>query len=148
MSFVLTWQDGDQPSGRLELSAADIGLLCKEMTEQGMAYESQAPSLPDPADYGVPLDQFGVPREQDPAFPAYVVDLLGALSWTDPGGRGIALHKLATQDDWLITSEEIESALRSATEQALLIPPDRADLWAQWLDFIRGARDRGGINVS
>jgi hypothetical protein len=61
------------------------------------------------------------------------------------GGRGIPLHKLETPEDWYISPIELDEALEVASRE-----PERMDdgkLWSDFLDFLRGAGEHGGMRV-
>lgn len=64
------------------------------------------------------------------------------MAWTgDSGGRGIRLHSL--EPGKTVTVAEIDEALAVASP----VPQTLADhdLWREWLDFLEGAADHGGL---
>jgi len=62
-----------------------------------------------------------------------------------PQGAGIPAAKLDSSDGATISSREIEGALQTANPvPATAVSPE---LWRDWLDFLEGARTRGGILV-
>ena len=61
------------------------------------------------------------------------------------GGAGIALHKLETPQDWFVSEIEIEEALEAASAEATVI--EDAKLWVDWLVFLEGAANHGGLRV-
>jgi hypothetical protein len=61
------------------------------------------------------------------------------------GGRGIPLHKLETTQNWYVSPIEIDEALEAASAE----PETLSDqsLWRDFLEFLRGAVNRGGMRV-
>ena len=67
----------------------------------------------------------------------------GMASTGDGDGRGIPLHSL--EPGQVLTVAEIDEALAAASP----VPQTLADheLWRDWLDFLEGAAEHGGIIV-
>jgi hypothetical protein len=63
----------------------------------------------------------------------------------EAGGPGIPLHKLETPRDWYVPAVEIEEALAVASREPQHVE-DR-QLWEDFLDFLEGAVQRGGLRV-
>lgn len=61
------------------------------------------------------------------------------------GGRGIPLHKLETPRDWYVSPLELEEALEAAAPEARAL--EDASLWGDWLAFLEGAAQHGGLRV-
>jgi len=61
------------------------------------------------------------------------------------GGRGIPLHKLETPRNWYVPPIELEEALEVASREPLGMSD--AKLWQDFLDFLAGAAERGGLRV-
>ena len=61
------------------------------------------------------------------------------------GGRGIPLHKLETPANWYVPAIEIEEAL----EQSSPAPSTMSDakLWQDFLAFLEGAAEHGGLRI-
>jgi hypothetical protein len=61
------------------------------------------------------------------------------------GGRGIPIHKLETPRNWFVSPIEIDEALEVAAPE----PTGMGDakLWLDFLDFLAGASERGGLRV-
>jgi hypothetical protein len=72
--------------------------------------------------------------------------LAQGMAWEDPErGSGIPLRKLATAEEVVITTAEVEEALeRASTGPRTLADPS---FWRDWLAFLEGASARGGIVV-
>lgn len=87
-----------------------------------------------------------------PAAVAYVKQREAHLVWHPEPVFGIALHKFASNDGWLVTSEEIEAALESyrthgADEIKVIVGAEEHDYWIQWIAYLERARHRGGFRV-
>lgn len=61
------------------------------------------------------------------------------------GGRGIALHKLETPENWFVSPIEIDEALEVASPEPATLADER--LWLDWLLFLEGAAKNGGLRV-
>jgi hypothetical protein len=61
------------------------------------------------------------------------------------GGRGIPLHKLETPENWYVPAIEIEEALETASPEPATIADPK--LWQDFLAFLEGAMERGGLRV-
>jgi hypothetical protein len=61
------------------------------------------------------------------------------------GGRGIPIHKLETPRDWFVSPLELEEALEVAAPEPVAM--DDAKLWQDFLAFLSGAAERGGLRV-
>lgn len=61
------------------------------------------------------------------------------------GGMGIPLHKLETPERWYVSPIEIEEALEKASPEPTTIGD--AGLWLDWLRFLEGAAQSGGLRV-
>jgi hypothetical protein len=61
------------------------------------------------------------------------------------GGRGIPLHKLETPENWFVPAMEIEEALEVALPEPVTM--NDARLWQDFLVFLEGAVERGGLRV-
>jgi hypothetical protein len=59
----------------------------------------------------------------------------------------IPVHKLWTNDGWLVTPDEITAGLPHAPPVALDRRQRPIPWWDQWLDYLDGARGHGGIRV-
>jgi hypothetical protein len=61
------------------------------------------------------------------------------------GGRGMPLHKLETPEDWYIAPIALEEALGVASREPTRMEDGR--LWEDFLDFLEGAAEHGGLRV-
>jgi hypothetical protein len=59
----------------------------------------------------------------------------------------IPVHKLRTNDGWLLTPEELTAALPHAPATALDRRQRPIPWWTQWLDYLDSARGHGGVRV-
>lgn len=74
------------------------------------------------------------------------------LAWHPDPPFGIALHKLGSNDGWLVTPEEIAAALEayrnhSGDKVKVMVGADQPDYWLQWIAYLERARQRGGFRV-
>jgi hypothetical protein len=156
MGFDLYWadyaaapDDAPRPEGAyFRLTNTGMAVVGEEMDAQGMLYHTQFPDFPSWEDYEIPLDKEGEFDESSQAFRDYraACELVAAAE--DPTRRGIPSYKFSTCDDWLVTPNEIESALAVASlEPRVLRSEDDSQLWNDWLAFLRAAKRRGGVRV-
>ena len=61
------------------------------------------------------------------------------------GGRGIPLHKLETPENWYVSAIEVDEALEVASSEPTTMSDGK--LWKDFLEFLRGATERGGMRV-
>jgi hypothetical protein len=61
------------------------------------------------------------------------------------GGRGIPLHKLETPANWYVPAIEIDEALEQSSPEPTTMSDAR--LWQDFLAFLEGAAERGGLRV-
>ena len=61
------------------------------------------------------------------------------------GGRGIPLHKLESPRNWYVSPIELDEALEVASPEPALVSD--AELWVDFLEFLAGAAERGGLRV-
>ena len=61
------------------------------------------------------------------------------------GGRGIPLHKLETPKNWFVSAAELDDALEVASAEPKVMTDTR--LWLDFLRFLEGAAERGGMRV-
>ncbi|MFC9117912.1 hypothetical protein ACFTWN_31835 [Streptomyces sp. NPDC057092] len=89
---------------------------------------------------------------------AYVKELNAHLAWHPEPASGIAMHKLGSNDGWLVTPAEIEAALasyrtHSGPEVMTLLratlgdDADSHSYWIEWVTYLERARVRGGFKV-
>ncbi|MCX3059581.1 hypothetical protein [Streptomyces beihaiensis] len=95
-------------------------------------YESQQPVKPEAVTFAKTIDEH--------------------LAWHPNPPFGIALHKFASNDGWLVTPEEIAAALEtyrthSGDEVEVIVGADRLDYWLEWIAYLERARQRGGFRV-
>lgn len=74
----------------------------------------------------------------------------GSWRWQRvPGKYGIALFKLDSNDNWLVTVPEIEEALAAydAVPESERAELEKGKKWAAWIDWLRATREHGGFIV-
>jgi hypothetical protein len=88
----------------------------------------------------------------------YVKELTAHLAWHPEPASGIAVHKLGSNDGWLVTPQEIEAALaayrtHSADQVKTLLASELGDegdctsYWIEWIAYLERAKARGGFKV-
>jgi hypothetical protein len=156
MGFDLYWadyaaapDDAPRPEGAyFRLTVSGMGVIGREMEAQEMIYRSAFPHFPQWDRYDIPVDDNGEPDEMSPGYREYAAALALVTAAEDPSRRGIPLHKLMTNEEWLITPNEIEGALAVASRQPRVLEgDDDAELWASWLEFLHAAKEHGGVKV-
>lgn len=168
MGYELYWAGvpvGQEPlchspeHGCFELVEWDMAATCHAMDQLGMLDPSQMPTI-GPELFGLTSEpEF---YEESGARIEYHLDTpegldqraLIARQRGDTGGR-IPLWKLASNDAWLVTSQEIERSLQayaraighpdagSARERAIANLP----WWSDWITFLRDAIEHDGVEV-
>jgi hypothetical protein len=107
---------------------------------------------PNDADYGVTPamwdDWTGEPNEDTPKELNAFLDAQKAVTDRQrEKPEGIPVHKLGSNDDWLVTPDEIASALeRYALSGEKL--PGGLSWWPDWIKYLRYAQDHGGFRVN
>ena len=64
-----------------------------------------------------------------------------------PKAQVIPVHKLWTNDSWLLTPDELAAALPHAPTTAVDRPQLPLPWWRQWLDYLDTVQGHGGIRV-
>lgn len=88
----------------------------------------------------------------------FVKELDAHLSWHPEHTPGIAVHKLGSNDGWLVTPQEIEAALaayrthsadevKSRLASELGGEGDTTSYWIEWIAFLERAKARDGFKV-
>ncbi|MFE9250876.1 hypothetical protein [Streptomyces sp. NPDC007088] len=151
------------------LNIRGMGAYRTVMHELGMlATDYQAPAYPELPE-GVTWEDIEA-DEDDPnpsatdwlptaaAAAAFVKKLDAHLSWHPEHTPGIAVHKLGSNDRWLVTPQEIEAALaayrtHSAEEVKSRLASELGDKgdttsnWIEWIAFLKRAKARDGFKV-
>jgi hypothetical protein len=175
MGFDLHWEEypknaaaakvGDAP-GYFRLNGRGMSEAVDAMNAIGMVNLSWPP-YPEAAAFDLPeappfWSEAGEPIAYPPdtpegRFQRAAVDVLES----DSGGL-IPSYKLGSNDGWRVTPEEIERALAAldvyaakhpeAEDPTLHIAADdgtilELDWWGEWIAYLRGAVDHGGIRV-
>jgi hypothetical protein len=125
------------------------------MVRAGMARQVQPPPFPQPVHYGASDDDYGdyldATDHGDPVHPSpALADYLVALDRhqrANYDAHVIPVHKLWTNDGWLVGPEEITAALDHAPNVALDRRQRPIPWWDQWLDYLDAARGHGGFRV-
>jgi hypothetical protein len=79
-----------------------------------------------------------------------LADYLAALDQhqrANYGAEVIPVHKLWTNDGWLLTPDELDAALQHAPARALDGRQRPIPWWRQWLEYLDTARGHGGVRV-
>ncbi|MFI8281239.1 hypothetical protein ACIGBH_41625 [Streptomyces sp. NPDC085929] len=134
----------------------DMGTARELMGAFGMLTFKDEPTWPDAAAYTeartalekAPDDE--AVRQAAEAARARASAAMEAVRTTDPGGPGIAHYKLCSNDAWLVSPREIETALKAYAGAA---SEDREEAgrdfgpWESWVRFLTRAQARGGFRV-
>ena len=140
---------------RYHLSNRQMGDAVTVMEHAGMARRVPIPPFPTPADYGASTAEYDAWLDAtdrgDPTRPSVeLVDYLDALDRhqrANYDAQVIPVHKLWTNDGWLLTPEELAAALPHAPETALDRRQRPLPWWTQWLTYLDTARGHGGVRV-
>ena len=125
------------------------------MERAGMARQVPTPLFPRPVDYGASAEEYdqyqdavdrGEVVQPSPALADYL-DALDHHQRANYDAQVIPLHKLQTNDGWLITPDELTAALPHAPTAALDRRQRPIPWWTQWLEYLEGARGHGGARV-
>ena len=140
---------------RYHLSNRQMGDAITVMEHTGMARRVPTPPFPTPAD--LRRQQPGVRRlagRQRPrrAHPAQrragrLPGRVGPHQRANYDAQVIPVHKLWTNDGWLLTPDELAAALPHAPASALDRRQRPIPWWRQWLDYLDTARGHGGVRV-
>lgn len=156
MGFDLYWadyaaapDDTPRPEGAyFRLTGSGMGMIGREMEAQGMIYRSAFPRFPPWEEYDIPVDEDGEPDESSPGYREYAAALALVTAAEDSSRPGIPMHKFMTNEDWLVTPREIESALAIASPEPRVLEGSRdAELWRSWIEYLRTAKEHGGVRV-
>jgi hypothetical protein len=140
---------------RYHLSNRQMGDAITVMEHTGMARRVPTPAFPTPADYGASADEYDNWREaSDRGHPtppsAALADYLEALDRhrrANYNAQVIPVHKLWTNDGWLLTPDELAAALPHAPANATDRRQRPLPWWTQWLTYLDTARGHGGVRV-
>lgn len=113
--------------------------------------ESGHGDFPSDKDFGVTdamwNDWDGEPDEDtSPEMRAYQKAVQAVTDAQREKPAGIPVHKLGSNDGWLVTPDEISSAL----EAYVLgdgVPADAPAWWADWIGWLKYAQEHGGFRV-
>ncbi|MFF3959178.1 hypothetical protein ACFYY1_39190 [Streptomyces sp. NPDC001890] len=151
------------------LNIRGMGAYRTVMHELGMlATEYQKPSFPELPDGVTWEDVEAAEKKVNPeaadglpikaAAAIYAKELDAHLAWHPEHAPGIAVHKLGSNDGWLVTPQEIEAALavyrtHSADEVKSQLASELGDesdcigYWIGWIAYLERAKTRGGFKV-
>jgi hypothetical protein len=140
---------------RYHLSNRQVGDAITVMERAGMARRVPTPPFPTPADYGASTDEYdqwldASDRGDPTQLSAELADYLDALERhqrDNYGAEVIPVHKLWTNDGWLLTPDELTTALPHAPASALDRRQRPIPWWHQWRDYLDSARGHGGVRV-
>jgi hypothetical protein len=140
---------------RYHLSNRQMGDAITVMERSGMARRVPTPPHPRPVDYGASGEEYDEYQDAvdrgDPVQPSSALaDYLDALDRhqrANYDAEVIPVHKLWTNDGWLVTPTELTAALPHAPEVALDRRQRPIPWWHQWLDYLDSARGHGGFRV-
>lgn len=113
-------------------------------------HRPEAARWPKDEDHGVTPEMWndwdGEPDDKTPAeLRAYLAACAVVTDSQRDVPTGIPLHKLGTNDGWLVTPDEIGAALAALGDKQL---PDAPQWWAAWVDWLRYAQAHGGFRVN
>jgi hypothetical protein len=140
---------------RYHLSNRQMADGSTAMLRAGMARQVPTPPVPRPGDYDASPDEYsdwldatdrGDPLQPSPALQHYLA-ALEQHQQANYDAEVIPVHKLWTNDGWLLTPEEISAALPHAPTVALDRRQRPIPWWDQWLDYLDAARGHGGIRI-
>jgi len=140
---------------RYHLSNRQISDAITVMERAGMARRVPTPAFPTPADYGASSDGYddwldaidrGETIQPSPELAAYL-DARDQHLQANYDAQVIPVHKLWTNDGWLLTPTELDAALPHAPATALDRRQRPIPWWGQWLEYLEGARGHGGARV-
>jgi hypothetical protein len=142
-----------RPAGPRRASRA--GAAPPGRLEAVLARRVPTPPFPTPADYGASADEYDDWLEaSDRGHPtppsAALADYLEALDRhrrANYDAQVIPVHKLWTNDGWLLTPQELAAALPHAPASAVDRRQRPIPWWHQWLDYLDTARGHGGVRV-
>jgi hypothetical protein len=152
------------------LSITGMGMCRRLMYEVGMIFDDEPhPDWPEYEAYGVTDEQVDAVRYPEYAGDTVLDDDLimrvaryeaasdHVLSYHGKEVPGIPAHKFGSNDGWIVTPVECESALRIAAAKLDEIGEDALgnlienhfyrDMWATWLQYLRGAITHDGFEV-
>ncbi len=139
-----------------------MGLRCDLMLEFGMVVPSavRPEDWPQPEQFGTTVEKVttecldaggGMRKPTSPAVAAFLRARHRFLREHLAERPGIPLHKLCSNDGWVVTPADLRDALRVAPEVASYEAEDGIrkplDRWIAWLEFLRGGGTHGGIEV-
>jgi hypothetical protein len=139
---------------RYHLSNRQMGDAITVMEHTGMARRVPTPPFSKPADHGASSQEYDdwldASDRGDPQPSAELAEYLDALDQhqrANYDAHVIPVHKLWTNDGWLLTPDELTAALPHAPASALDRRQRPIPWWAQWLDYLDTARGHGGVRV-
>jgi hypothetical protein len=151
-----TWKQYWHADGaRYHLSNRQMADGSTAMVRAGMARQVPTPPVPRPGDYDASPDEYGDwldatdrgdPLQPSPALQQYLA-ALDRHQQANYNAQVIPVHKLWTNDGWLVTPDEITAALPHAPQVALDRRQRPIPWWDQWLAYLDSARSHGGIRV-
>lgn len=138
---------------RFELSGGSMTHALNFMDRFDMIdLDAVHPQFPRQQDYAITPEMWDYPEDGEVPEPlaAYQRAHRAATDAQAEKPAGIPLYKLQTNDEWLVTSDEIRAALTARAAAAELTParpePDTF-WWPHWLAFLELAADHGGFRV-
>ena len=140
---------------RYHLSNRQMSDAITVMEHTGMTRQVPTPPFPQPPTYGTSSEEYdawldasdrGAAIQPSSELAAYL-DALDQHLAANYDAQVIPRHKLWTNDGWLITPDELTAALPHAPSSAMDRRQRPVPWWAQWLEYLDGARGHGGIRV-
>lgn len=149
------------------LNISGMHQMREDMERLGMVvWEYESKAWPEADEYGITSEEleatYALSEDErlnhpDPRLRAYLWAVHDHHSWRPEDLKGIAGHKLCSNDGWVVTPAECEEALAAyATARENnpdLVEQIRAE-WGEpdsyfdaWLGFLAKARDHGGFAV-
>lgn len=147
--------------GEMELTAGSMTDALNAMDRLGMLATYDDGKLikhcpvpfPKQEDFGVTPEMWQYDDGDEPPAPigAYLAAMSKCAAAQADQPNGIPLYKLQTNDDWLVTPDEIRAALaaHAAPRRPGPSPVTEPDYfwWPYWLRFLERAADHGGFRV-
>ncbi|MBO3681773.1 hypothetical protein [Streptomyces sp. NEAU-YJ-81] len=115
------------------------------------------PEVPSLEAYGISSDEYYEYVENTDEAPDPIRRFREAmdayLSWAPAPVDGIAVHKLGSNEGWIVTTSEIHAALAAYEENRGKDPAflsqliEEASWWPQWIDYLTAAANHEGFRV-
>jgi hypothetical protein len=143
------------------LNIWDMGHARDDMDALGMlATEYSQPPWPLPAEFGITQDEWWNYDHDLPTTDERLLKMQAAvdamLSWSPPDEPGIPMHKLGSNDGWVVTALDLTGALALYDRAPIherervrdsWVGDDGGCYWDEWIAFLRRAEALAGFRV-